>query len=99
MQTITIEATCVAELKRQIIELDREAKAIIRASHDGQEWAVLRVSPLTDTARSAFPLDHLGQSGDDRKRGQAGVIFSGAFGDDNLVTVINRARRMYHPRD
>lgn len=95
MQKITIEAKCSADLVRQVAQLDHETRAIIQATENGREWAVLEVKPMTDTVRAAFPLFANRMRGSDRKRGEAGVMYAGHFGSDSLSTVINRARKMH----
>lgn len=91
---ITLEAPSVASLVRQIVELDHETRAVITATENGRPWAMLDLSPATDTQRSVFPLDAAGVRGDTRRRSHAGVMFSRSNARDALSLVIERARRM-----
>jgi len=87
-----VEALSVASFSRQINDLDHETRGAFAACENGQVWAVLDVSVMGDTWRSAFPCDANGIRGDTRKRGQAGVMWR--TGEDALRLVINRSRRM-----
>ena len=94
MNTITIEALSPASFARQLAELDHETRATVVATENGYPWARVEVSPMTDTYRAVFPLDHNGTRGDSRKRGQAGVMTTARDGYATLPLVIERARRM-----
>lgn len=72
---IMIDALSVASFARQINDLDHETRGIYAACENGQVWAVLDVSPMTDTMRAVFPCDANGNRGDTRKRGQSGVMW------------------------
>lgn len=96
MERITIEAPCSAAFAQALSALDHATHAVVTATENGAPWAVVRVSPLTSSQRSAFPCYPDGVSGDTRKRSQAGVMFGGPAGDARaLPLVIERARRMH----
>jgi hypothetical protein len=95
--TIALEALSPASLLAQIIDMPHDTRAEIIATENGTEWARLRISPMTDSARSVFPLMPCGVTGDTRKAGESGVIVSPNVSTDMrraLSTVINRAARM-----
>lgn len=93
---ITIEALSPASLCRQIADMPHETRAVVTATENGKPWAVLDISPLTDTKRSAFPLAAGGWIGDTRKRSESGVMFgAGQDGAHALSLVVNRAAKMF----
>lgn len=93
---ITVEALSAASLCRQIADMPHEIYAIVTATENGKPWAVLDVSPLTDSKRSAFPLAAGGWVGDTRKRSESGVMFgAGQEASHALSVVVNRAAKMF----
>ena len=99
LERLTIEAPSVAALARALGDLAHETRAIVTATERGNPWAVVDISPMTDSARAIFPCypdpDFGGFRGDTAKRGQSGVIvYSGRDNSHALTTVIERARRM-----
>lgn len=101
MEILTVEALSAASLASQVAALPHGTSAYVTATEHGTPWAVLRVSPLTDTRVSVFPLiptsGGKGITGDSRVKGQAGVHYphGGADTATFLRVVIERARRMY----
>ena len=96
--TITIPALSVAAFAAALADLPHETRAVVVAVEDGTPWATVRVSPLTDSARSVFPCYEGGATGDtERRTGHRGVMFGAGLTQDRakaLHTVIDRARRM-----
>lgn len=95
MDNITIEAPSVAAFAHALTALDHETRANVTATEHGTPWARVDVSPMTDTTRAVFPTDGDGFRGDDRKRGQAGVMLTPSNAATALPVVVNRARRMF----
>jgi len=94
-ESLTLEALSPAALAHALAALPLETRATVTATEGGTPWAVMHIAPLTDSARSAFPLDRNGVGGDTRKRGQSGAIVRHADSSAALSVVIERARRMY----
>ena len=88
-----IEALSPASAARQILALDHETRGVVTLTENGTPWAHVEVSPMTNTMRSAFPVDSHGVRGDTRKRGQSGVMF-GKRDTDALILVLRRAQKM-----
>lgn len=98
MDIISIEALSVAAFADALAALPHDARAYVTATEHGTPWAIVSVSPMTDTLRAVFPLlpmpNGKGCQGDTRKRGQAGVSYrTGETG--HVRTVVERARRMH----
>ncbi len=81
-----------------IMDMPHDARVTIVAVEHGAEWAWLSVAPMTDTARSIFPLMPGGPVGDTRKRSEAGVILSNYASVDArhaAGVVVQRAAKMF----
>ena len=94
MNTITVEAPCVAAFVTTLNGMDHETRAVVTATENGHPWAHVHLSPMTDTLRAAFPVDAYGVRGDTRKRGQSGVTVGRDGATRALSVVVERARRM-----
>lgn len=82
--------------------MPHETRAVISATENGRVWAILEVSPLTDSARSVFPLIPNGWGGghygDTNKKSESGVIISNYVKTDKrhaLSIVVSRAATMH----
>jgi hypothetical protein len=94
MNTITVEAPCLAAFVTALTGMDHETHAVVTATENGRPWARVELSPMTDTLRAVFPVDAYGLRGDARKRGQSGVVVGTGNATAALSVVVNRARRM-----
>lgn len=96
-QTIDlVEAPSIAAFAAHLAALPHEYRGIIAACELGDPWAAVEVKPLTDGARTMFPVDRDGQRGDTRRRGQAGALITMSVDADHAARVIaNRSRIMW----
>lgn len=94
MESMIVEALSVASFAQMLADLDHETRAIVTATENGEPWAHVSITPMTDTVRSVFPVHASGAIGDTRKVGQCGVMVRGESSRGHLVTVVERARRM-----
>lgn len=94
-EILEIDASDQTEFATALANLPHETYAIVHANNNGQRWAAVSISPMTNTIRAAFPLSPYDVRGDASKRAQAGVMALWPDPSKVLNLVIKRSVRMF----